>query len=979
MQNRIFGFAAAIAASAIMAIALLKPATAEDDIAVGAACAKALADGIPPLATVRTERFEGKVDEARARCRGGENALQGMKSPWVDWAGYWAAGDAKSKSSQRDTGSHIFDRDKRGLDGALLDLEYQRMELIKFNLFDNNTYQQYVTGNEKAADGSTLKVWKEMRLPPEHLQLRDLKIEADGAQLCQGSLIRFRTLTGICNDIRNPAMGSAGQLFARNAAFESTFPDLERNEHAKNRHGGRLSLLTPDPQVISRRLFTRDQSKTPDCNEGHGRPDSGTADCAYKKAPFFNVLAAYWIQFMTHDWFSHLDEARNDQSRIMSNLGCASERVDGVEQPVSDERAAELGCRKSDMIDSALVAQDSDPKVFKSNGTDRISRSYKTSRNMTTAWWDVSQIYGYSDLSRRRMRRDPNDPAKLAVERPANGNAAGDRFGYLPVFRNPCRPGMHGGECDPIQPEWVGQEAAAVADNWSIGLSFFHNLFVREHNIIVDTFRGLARNQPNEDSGLRNPERPNAAITYSQISNDELFEIARLIVSAEIAKIHTIEWTPQLLYDEPLHVGMNSNWSGLFAQDPLLGAVSNSIVEILSKSPNGKEANQLYSAFAAGTGIVGRGNSRRFLEFSPKWAPWLSPWLSWDRWDIRNPDDVNGGVNHFGSPFNFPEEFVSVYRLHPLLPDMIEFRDINDANAIRTRVPVIDTFRGKSTKFMREGGLSNWALSMGRQRLGLLLLQNHPQFLQNLDLRPRIDSKIDLAALDIIRDREHGIPRFNEFRRQIGLRQLTSFDDFIDKRLAEGSTGLAEQRDLVKTIREVYGQHRCDDAKVITDAQRDTAGRRITDCLGFADGTVVDNIEDVDLVVGFLAETTRPHGFAISETQFQVFIINASRRLFSDRFLTSSFRPEFYTKLGIDWVVNNGPTGKQLESGMPNGHQQEVLPFKRVLLRAMPELEPELKHVVNAFDPWARERGAYYSLDWKPRPDAKADVSFKEP
>jgi hypothetical protein len=95
--------------------------------------------------------------------------------------------------------------------------------------------------------------------------------------------------------------------------------------------------------------------------------------------------------------------------------------------------------------------------------------------------------------------------------------------------------------------------------------------------------------------------------------------------------------------------------------------------------------------------------------------------------------------------------------------------------------------------------------------------------------------------------------------------------------------------------------------------------------------------------------------------------------------LTSSFRPEFYTKLGIDWVVNNGPTGKQLESGMPNGHQQEVLPFKRVLLRAMPELEPELKHVVNAFDPWARERGDYYSLDWKPRPDAKADVSFKEP
>ena len=69
------------------------------------------------------------------------------------------------------------------------------------------------------------------------------------------------------------------------------------------------------------------------------------------------------------------------------------------------------------------------------------------------------------------------------------------------------------------------------------------------------------------------------------------------------------------------------------------------------------------------------------------------------------------------------------------------------------------------------------------------------------------------------------------------------------------------------------------------------------------------------MVVGWLAETTRPHGFAISETQFQLFILNASRRLFSDRFFTSSFRPEFYTRFGIDWVNNNGPLGKQMEPG----------------------------------------------------------------
>ena len=74
---------------------------------------------------------------------------------------------------------------------------------------------------------------------------------------------------------------------------------------------------------------------------------------------------------------------------------------------------------------------------------------------------------------------------------------------------------------------------------------------------------------------------------------------------------------------------------------------------------------------------------------------------------------------------------------------------------------------------------------------------------------------------------------------------------------------------------------------------------------------------------------------------------------------------------------DNGPVGKQFEEGRPNGHRQEVSPFKRVVLRTIPELEPELRHVVNAFDAWARSRGSYYSLEWKPRPGAEGDESFR--
>ena len=105
-------------------------------------------------------------------------------------------------------------------------------------------------------------------------------------------------------------------------------------------------------------------------------------------------------------------------------------------------------------------------------------------------------------------------------------------------------------------------------------------------------------------------------------------------------------------------------------------------------------------------------------------------------------------ASHFGSPFNFPEEFVTVYRLHPLLPDVIEYRNLaKDPNQIAEKVPIIETFEGKATDAMRSRGLANWAVSMGRQRLGLLTLHNHPQFMQSITL-PRLDANSEIRSPD---------------------------------------------------------------------------------------------------------------------------------------------------------------------------------------------------------------------------------------
>jgi hypothetical protein len=912
------------------------------------ACLKMSLSGFRPISLERDGRFLGKVQEETARCRGGARALDRRAEPWVDWPSYWATGGGSTRAPHSPVNVLHLSANGRGIDGALLDLEYQRIELIKFNLFDNSgTYRDSVVG-WGGAQGPTLKTWNAMRLPRGHPQYE--AVGGDGRQQCWGELARARTLTGICNDLDNPLMGSINQPFARNVQFETTFPDLGKDDLARNRHGGRIGLLKPDPQLISRTLFRRAQSAPALCRNGQGLPgDSVEARCDYVPAPFFNVLAAFWIQFMTHDWFSHLQEGRN--AKELMPVGCDS------------AEAVAAGCRRDDRIDRAAIDKDDDPPTFSHAGKRYLARAYKTTRNTVTAWWDASQIYGYDETSRRRVKRDGADRARLAMSAVGERAGAGERQGYLPVLQ----------AGDPMLPQWAGQEAAAFPDNWSIGMSFYHNVFAREHNLFVDEFRQRAAATPDEDSGLRHPARPDALIRYREVTADELFEVARLVVAAMIAKIHTIEWTPQLLYDEPMFLAMNGNWSGLIrGHDALRSVLEKLTVDGFRNAPDARSANQWYSVFASGSGILGLG-SVKYTD-GPRWS--RIDRGKRDVWRLT-PEDANGGVNHFGSPFNFPEEFVTVYRLHPMVPDLIEYRQWEaDPNAIRHKVGVVQTFRGRATAAMRERGLANWALSMGRQRLGALTLQNHPTFLQDLELPPlgTPTGKIDVAALDLIRDRERGVPRFNEFRRQYGLRQLQSFDDFVDPRAPDRD----ERRKLVTRLREIYGQHRCDASKVITSAQKNADGSPINDCLGQPDGSLVDNVEDVDTVVGWLAEppSRRPHGFAISETQFQVFILNASRRLFSDRFFTSSFRPEFYSKLGIEWVNTNGPSGTVTEKGRPNGHAVEVAPLKRVLMRTIPELAPELANVVNTFDPWARDRGDYFSLEWKPRPGAESDSAF---
>ncbi|HEY7921816.1 MAG TPA: oxygenase, partial [Vicinamibacteria bacterium] len=185
--------ASAWAGTVLLAGAGLASCGPPTDARSPADCLKVLQGGLRPIADERSTRFLGKVEEATAGCRGGERAVRYRTTPWVDWANYWGTGDARSR------GRRGTSEDRRGIEGALVDLEYQRLELIAFNLLDNGgSYEAYVQGRG-SLPGPALEAWPELR----------------GEQRCRGALARYRTLTGICNDLANPAMGATGQRFSR--------------------------------------------------------------------------------------------------------------------------------------------------------------------------------------------------------------------------------------------------------------------------------------------------------------------------------------------------------------------------------------------------------------------------------------------------------------------------------------------------------------------------------------------------------------------------------------------------------------------------------------------------------------------------------------------------------------------------------------------------------------------------------------------
>ena len=80
MFTRLAAIAAAFALGSLIPVAAGGPAVAQDEPLALAACFDTFIN-LPMIADTRTQRFDGKVDEAHARCRGGEAAVGQHEHP----------------------------------------------------------------------------------------------------------------------------------------------------------------------------------------------------------------------------------------------------------------------------------------------------------------------------------------------------------------------------------------------------------------------------------------------------------------------------------------------------------------------------------------------------------------------------------------------------------------------------------------------------------------------------------------------------------------------------------------------------------------------------------------------------------------------------------------------------------------------------------------------------------------------------------
>lgn len=461
----------------------------------------------------------------------------------------------------------------------------------------------------------------------------------------------------------------------------------------------------PNPREISNRLFTQTQFQPNPVNA--------------------NGLAMAWVNFFVHDFMNHQND---DWQNYIA-----------IELPDDDPLWNNYD---DDYVNDLYMLIPSTRPASTWNG-----QGFPTRRNMATAWFDQSTVYGSDIITLTRLRAFQGGLLRM---NPANNN--------LP---------------DDPSADWRIKGAFLAGDsrvNFHPGLTAMHTIWAREHNNVATL---LAKN-------------------YPTMTDEQLFQTARLIVNREMVIVHEAEWSNQMYTD----VADQAVTLGLLAQ----------------LTPN------------------------------------------------THPIPL--------ANLNVPEEFVANYKWHTFVNPYITLRTVTGAVISgASNIDYIAQFQ--DTTLFRTYGVSAVVAGLATAPCGIQRFGNLPPGLQNIQ-HPFLVSRptnlfsysqcevvpvFDFITTDIIRDRERGIPKYNDLRNLVGQGHLPLASFFDD---------LADNAQQASTLADLYQW----------------------------------NLNDVDAIVGIHGEHIYANqGFPLTMVAaFVPFVVN---RVIQDRFHTTDFTADKYTQWGM--------------------------------------------------------------------------------
>eukprot|EP01091_Cochliopodium_minus_P003573 TRINITY_DN1356_c0_g1_i1.p2 TRINITY_DN1356_c0_g1~~TRINITY_DN1356_c0_g1_i1.p2 ORF type:complete len:366 (+),score=88.92 TRINITY_DN1356_c0_g1_i1:1233-2330(+) len=335
-----------------------------------------------------------------------------------------------------------------------------------------------------------------------------------------------------------------------------------------------------------------------------------------------------------------------------------------------------------------------------------------------------------------------------------------------------------------------------------IGTTAFSHLWILEHNNIVTLLK-----QTTEGSSM---------------NDEQLYQTARLIVSAEIVKVHLLEWTNQMVDDANVQQ-----------------------IQV----------------------------------------------LSWGR--VGLPMTTTEQISTLGVSF----DFLADYRWHSMINENIDVVDPETRVKTGERINVFDTLM--NTTAHRQHGLKKVLASLASTPAHDITINNlaegffkinHPSFSNHYS--PNRNSKcpnypyLNLGVNDILRNRDHSVPNFNEQRRKVGLAPAQTFMDF-----------------------DVTPEQALEMAKIYNW-----------------------DVENVDFMVGMLAEKKASfEGFPTSV--LASFIPFVFTRLRYDRFFTDHFNAQHYSQFGIDRLKPATGSGVTLAQIIQENLGYDVSPYQNKIFK----------------------------------------------